>query len=113
MRGTPSARELAALLGLYRTGREWRGNCPSCGYSDTSRRLSPAPRSRASAVSRRASTSRLNKHCQSGVDARSGPQLKPRMPTQPREEADASARPAIIMPRAGAVRLQFQPSAPE
>jgi len=29
-----SARELAARLGLHRAGREWRGTCPSCGYSD-------------------------------------------------------------------------------
>jgi hypothetical protein len=33
------------------------------------------------------------------------------MQQQPREETGASTRPAIIMPRAGAVRLQFQPSA--
>jgi hypothetical protein len=31
---TPTARELAAL-GLHRSGREWRGNCPSCGCSNT------------------------------------------------------------------------------
>ena len=55
MRGTPTARELAARLGLHWSGREWRGNCPSCGYSDTSRRLSRAPRSRANAVSTRTS----------------------------------------------------------
>jgi len=32
---TLSARELATRLGLHRSGREWRGNCPSCRYSDT------------------------------------------------------------------------------
>src|SRR5271166_687682 len=26
------ARDLAARLGLKRTGREWRGTCPACGY---------------------------------------------------------------------------------
>jgi hypothetical protein len=30
-----TVRELAARLGLRRSGREWRGNCPPCGYSDT------------------------------------------------------------------------------
>jgi hypothetical protein len=35
MLGTPSARELAARLELHRSGREWRGNCSSCGYADT------------------------------------------------------------------------------
>jgi hypothetical protein len=29
-----NARELAAQLRLHRAGREWRGNCPVCGYSD-------------------------------------------------------------------------------
>jgi phage/plasmid primase-like uncharacterized protein len=29
-----NAREFAAQLGLYRSGREWRGNCPACGYRD-------------------------------------------------------------------------------
>jgi hypothetical protein len=46
MRGTPSARELAALLRLHRSGREWRGNRLSCRYSDTSCRLQLGPRSR-------------------------------------------------------------------
>lgn len=27
-----SVREVAASLGLNRAGREWRGNCPCCGY---------------------------------------------------------------------------------
>jgi hypothetical protein len=34
MRGTPTARELTALLGLHWSGREWHGNCPSCGYGN-------------------------------------------------------------------------------
>jgi hypothetical protein len=49
MLGTLSSRELAAQLGLHPSDREWRGNCPSCPYSDTSRRLSRSPRSLASA----------------------------------------------------------------
>jgi len=57
MRGTPTAR----VIGLHQSDRTWRGNCPSCGYSDTS-------------------------------------------PAQPREEPGDSARPAIIIPRAGAPR---------
>jgi hypothetical protein len=32
--GSPAARELAARLGLHRSGREWRGGCPLCGYLD-------------------------------------------------------------------------------
>ena len=28
----PQARELAARLGLHRSGREWRGTCPLCSY---------------------------------------------------------------------------------
>jgi hypothetical protein len=35
MLGTPLARELAARLGLHPSSREWHGNCPGCGYSDT------------------------------------------------------------------------------
>jgi hypothetical protein len=31
MRGTPTAR----VFGLHRSGRKWRGNCPSCGYCNT------------------------------------------------------------------------------
>ncbi|MBO0736605.1 MAG: virulence-associated protein E, partial [Alphaproteobacteria bacterium] len=27
--------ELAARLGLHRSGREWRGGCPLCGYRDS------------------------------------------------------------------------------
>jgi len=34
MSGTLSAR--TASLGLHRSGREWRGNCPSCAYSNRS-----------------------------------------------------------------------------
>jgi hypothetical protein len=30
-----NAHELAVQLGLHRSGREWRGNCPSCGYRDS------------------------------------------------------------------------------
>jgi hypothetical protein len=80
MRGTPTARELAARLGLHWSGREWRGNCPSCGYSDTSRRLSRAPRSRANAVSTRASAVPSKQTGPERSDARSGPQLKPVKP---------------------------------
>ena len=29
-----TARELAQRFGLHRLGREWRGNCPACGYKD-------------------------------------------------------------------------------
>jgi putative DNA primase/helicase len=29
-----SARELAAQFGLHRSGRQWRGPCPACGYAD-------------------------------------------------------------------------------
>jgi putative DNA primase/helicase len=28
-----SARDLADRLGLHRAGRDWRGDCPACGYS--------------------------------------------------------------------------------
>jgi phage/plasmid primase-like uncharacterized protein len=35
MLGTSSVRELAARLGLHRSGRQWRGKCPGCGYPDT------------------------------------------------------------------------------
>jgi putative DNA primase/helicase len=28
-----SARDLAERLGLHRAGRDWRGDCPACGYS--------------------------------------------------------------------------------
>jgi hypothetical protein len=35
MRGAVSACELAARLGLHPSGREWRGNCPSCGDPNT------------------------------------------------------------------------------
>lgn len=35
MLGPSSVRELAARLGLHRSGRQWRGKCPGCGYSDT------------------------------------------------------------------------------
>lgn len=30
-----SASEIAAHLGLHRAGRDWRGNCPCCGYHDS------------------------------------------------------------------------------
>jgi hypothetical protein len=34
MEHAANTRELAAQLGLHRAGREWRGNCPACGYAD-------------------------------------------------------------------------------
>jgi phage/plasmid primase-like uncharacterized protein len=30
-----SAPEIARALGLKRVGRDWRGDCPACGYADT------------------------------------------------------------------------------
>ena len=29
-----TARELAAQFGLHRSGRDWRGPCPACGYAN-------------------------------------------------------------------------------
>jgi putative DNA primase/helicase len=34
--GSPgTTQEIAARLGLHRAGRDWRGDCPACGYAET------------------------------------------------------------------------------